>query len=114
MSNAAELPADDPAAKELTAEELAEARRYSMIIAWSDEDDAYIITVPELPGCRTHGATRAEAIAMGEEVIAGWIAAARARGRPIPPPRLFAGFRLGWAEREATTANDEVRATSDE
>ena len=104
MSNATELPADDPAAKELTAEELAEVRRYSIIIEWSDEDDAYIVTVPELPGCRTHGATRAEAIAMGEEVIAGWIAAARAQGRPIPPPRLFAEQHVGTPAGGAASA----------
>ncbi len=28
---------------------------YSMVIEWSDEDEAYIVTVPELPGCITHG-----------------------------------------------------------
>jgi len=25
--------------------------KYSMQIIWSDEDQAYIVTVPELPGC---------------------------------------------------------------
>ncbi len=68
-----------------------EYTRYSMTIEWSDEDNAYIVTVPELPGCRTHGATHAEAVAMGEEAIAGWIEAARTWGRPVPPPRVFAG-----------------------
>jgi predicted RNase H-like HicB family nuclease len=63
--------------------ELPDGKRYSMIVGWSEDDDAYIVTVPELPGCRTHGATCAEA-------IEGWIEAARARGRPIPPPRAFA------------------------
>ncbi len=27
-------------------------KHYSMIIQWSDEDNAYIVTVPELPGCK--------------------------------------------------------------
>jgi len=35
---------------------------YSMVIEWSDEDQVYIVTVPELPGCRTHGATYEEAV----------------------------------------------------
>lgn len=63
--------------------------RYSILIEWSDEDDAYIVTVPELPGRKTHGATRVEAVEMGEEVINGWLEAARAWGRPISPPRLY-------------------------
>lgn len=25
---------------------------YAMVIEWSDEDHVYIVTVPELPGCR--------------------------------------------------------------
>jgi predicted RNase H-like HicB family nuclease len=68
----------------------AESARYSMIIEWSDADDAYIVTVPELPGCRTHGATRAEAVAMGDEAIVGWIDAMRSWGQPVPGPRVFA------------------------
>ncbi len=64
--------------------------RYSVLIEWSDEDAAYIATVPELPGCRTHGATRREAVEQAEAVIVGWLDAARAWRRPIPPPRLFA------------------------
>ena len=37
-------------------------QHYSMIIQWSDEDNAYIVTVPELPGCQTHGETYEEAV----------------------------------------------------
>lgn len=64
--------------------------KYSMVIEWSDEDNAYIVTVPELPGCRTHGATHREAIQQGEDAIESWIDAARAWGDPVPEPRLFA------------------------
>ena len=66
-----------------------EVGRYSLLIEWSDADGAYVVTVPELPGCRTHGATHQEAIAMGEEAIEGWLAAQRARGRVAPPPRTY-------------------------
>lgn len=63
--------------------------KYSMTIEWSDEDQLYIVTVPELPGCRTHGSTYEEAVEQGQEVIEGWIDAARGWGRPVPPPRTF-------------------------
>jgi predicted RNase H-like HicB family nuclease len=71
-------------------DEEAEAQRYSMVIEWSDADQAYIVTVPELPGCMTHGATHAEAVQQGEAAIATWLATARAYGDPIPRPRVFA------------------------
>ena len=63
--------------------------RYSMLVQWSDEDDAYLVTVPELPGCMTHGVTYAEAVREGEDAIATWIDTARAWGDPIPPPPLL-------------------------
>lgn len=61
--------------------------KYSMEIIWSDEDQAYIVTVPELPGLRTHGNTYEEAVQRGKEAIESWIDASRAWGDPIPPPR---------------------------
>ncbi len=58
---------------------------YAMLIEWSPEDGVYIVTVPELPGCRTHGSTREEAIRMGEEVIELWL-----DGVELPPsPQTF-------------------------
>jgi predicted RNase H-like HicB family nuclease len=65
-------------------------KHYSMIIEWSDEDDAYIATVPELPGCRTHGETYEDAVRQGQDAISSWIEARRASGRPIPAPHIFA------------------------
>jgi len=59
---------------------------YRMEIVWSAEDDAYVVTVPDLPGCMTHGATYAEAAARGENAIATWLAAARHWHDPIPLP----------------------------
>ena len=67
-----------------------EAGRYSMVIEWSDEDGLYIVTVPELPGCRTHGKTQVEAVEVGRDVIETWLDANRAWERPIPSPHLFA------------------------
>ena len=63
-----------------------DTRYYSMNIKWSDEDQAYIVTVPELPGCKTHGATYQEAVTQGQDAIESWIMVAQESGRPIPPP----------------------------
>ena len=46
--------------------------RYEMIIWWSSEDNAFVVDVPELPGCMAHGNTRAEAIGNAEEAVAFW------------------------------------------
>jgi len=49
--------------------------------------------VAELAGCATGGATRQDALANVEVVIAEWIETARELGRPVPEPRgrlLFA------------------------
>ena len=63
---------------------------YSMIIEWSDEDQAFIVTVPELPGCRTHGDTYEEAVKQGIDAIEGWIEVAKDMGWPLPTPKKFA------------------------
>jgi predicted RNase H-like HicB family nuclease len=70
-------------------DELAEARRYSMIVQWSPEDDAWIVTVSELGDAKTHGATPAEAVEMGADLVATYLDSCRRHGEPIPAPRLF-------------------------
>jgi predicted RNase H-like HicB family nuclease len=64
--------------------------RYSMNIEWDAQDHIYVVRVPELPGCVTHGATYEEAVRQGQDAIESWIEAARAWGNPIPPPRVVA------------------------
>jgi predicted RNase H-like HicB family nuclease len=61
--------------------------RYELIIYWSDEDEAFIVEVPELAGCMADGATYQEALANVEVVINEWIETARELGRPIPEPK---------------------------
>lgn len=63
---------------------------YSMTIEWDPDDRIYIVTVPELSGCRTHGETLEEAVQQGQYAIEGWIDANRHWGHPIPAPRHFA------------------------
>jgi predicted RNase H-like HicB family nuclease len=61
--------------------------KYEMIIYWSQEDKAFIVEVPELPGCMADGATYQEAVANAELIIQEWIETARELGRPIPQPK---------------------------
>ena len=78
---------------EFTAEELAAAdtSRYAMIIQWSEEDQLYIVSLPEWGDfAHTHGRTHVEAAEMGREVLALLILGARQDGHPLPEPHLFA------------------------
>ena len=61
--------------------------KYEMVIYWSNEDQAYIVEVPELPGCMADGRTYQEAVSNAEVIIAEWIETAEELGRPIPNPR---------------------------
>ena len=61
--------------------------RYEMIIYWSVEDDAFVVEVPELPGCAADGATYEEAAANAKVIITEWVETAQELGRPIPEPR---------------------------
>jgi len=61
--------------------------KYEVIIYWSEEDQAFIAEVPELPGCAADGKTYREALANVEVVIKEWIETATVLGRPIPQPK---------------------------
>ncbi|HPR62726.1 MAG TPA: type II toxin-antitoxin system HicB family antitoxin [Thermoanaerobaculia bacterium] len=61
--------------------------RYEVIIYWSDEDQAFIAEVPELPGCAADGTTRQEALANVDVIIQEWLDTARELGREIPEPK---------------------------
>jgi predicted RNase H-like HicB family nuclease len=68
--------------------------QYSMLIEWSEEDQAYLVTLPEwsaqvvMPA--THGDTYSEAVKNGEEVLEMLISDAKRNGEPLPQPRIHA------------------------
>ena len=62
--------------------------RYSLVIDWDPEDAIFVVTVPDLPGCRTHGRTYQDAARKAQDAIESWIDAARAEGQPVPEPRM--------------------------
>lgn len=61
--------------------------RYEIVIYWSDEDEAFIAEVPELPGCAADGSSYVEALANVDVIIREWVETARELGRPIPEPK---------------------------
>lgn len=68
--------------------------RFEIIIYWSDEDQAYVAEVPELPGCSAHGSTYEAALANARDAVALWIETAKEFNDPIPQPK---GRRLVFA-----------------
>lgn len=71
---------------------------YCLIIDWDPTDDIFVVTVPELPGCRTHGDTYEEAVAQAKDAIEGWLDVASQDGVAPPPPRLYDDARDRWPE----------------
>ncbi|MEP0832323.1 type II toxin-antitoxin system HicB family antitoxin [Microcoleus sp. AS-A8] len=61
--------------------------RYEVILYWSEEDQAFIAEVPELPGCAADGETYQEAVQNVEIIMQEWIETAKELGRPIPEPK---------------------------
>ncbi|MGV0026480.1 type II toxin-antitoxin system HicB family antitoxin [Phormidesmis priestleyi] len=66
--------------------------RYGMMIQWSDEDQLFLVAIPEFANrvvmlC-THGKTREEAIHR-EEVIEMYLEAWQAEGESIPEPKTL-------------------------
>lgn len=66
---------------------MSEKYKYEIIIYWSDEDQAFIAEVPELPGCMADGATCSEAVANVGVVIDEWMETAKKLGRAVPEPK---------------------------
>lgn len=60
--------------------------KYSMIVSWSNDDNCYIVSVPDLPGCMADGETPEEAVENAQVIIAEWIETAQMLGRKIPEP----------------------------
>jgi len=68
--------------------------KYEIILYWSEDDQAFVAEVPELPGCMAHGDSQESALASVNEAIALWIATAEELGRAVPTTK---GGRLAFA-----------------
>jgi predicted RNase H-like HicB family nuclease len=60
---------------------------YHINIFYSEEDGGYIADIPDLESCSAFGETPEQALEELERAKAAWLEAARAEGKPVPPPR---------------------------
>lgn len=63
--------------------------QYQILIFWSPQDEAFVVKVPDLPGCMTDGETLEEAVHNARDAIAAWIEDAREAGDLTPPPHSY-------------------------
>ena len=65
-----------------------ELLKYQMTIFWSQQDEAYVADVPELPGCMAHGDSLETALANAKEAMFLWLDTAAEFNHPIPAPKM--------------------------
>jgi len=63
------------------------SNKYEMIVYWSDDDNCFVVEVPELSGCMADGSTYQEAVSNAEIIIEEWIETAIELNRKIPQPK---------------------------
>lgn len=61
--------------------------KYERIVFWSEDDQKWLVEVPELAGCMADGKTPVEALTNVELIIEEWLNTAKALGRDIPQPK---------------------------
>ena len=61
--------------------------KLEIIHAWSNQDQAFLAEVPELPGCMAHGDSQQAALSRVNGAMQLWIDTAREFGGPMPQPR---------------------------
>lgn len=63
---------------------------YTIIIQWSDEDECFVVSLPEWGEfCHTHGDTYEEALKNAQEVLEMLIESALENGEPLPEPKTL-------------------------
>jgi antitoxin HicB len=60
-----------------------------MTIQWSDEDQAFIVTLPEFQNAKTHGDSYEKAVKRGRELIESFVNWYREDGRELPTPLKY-------------------------
>lgn len=87
------------------------ARRYTRLIRWSEEDQLYIGSLPDLENDCTHGRTPEETARNLDEVAEMYVAAHFDYGAPLPEPRcqvvVPSTFRVGDTENKVTALRNE-------
>ena len=69
--------------------------KYTVIIQWSDEDNCFVVSLPEWGEfCHTHGETYTEALKNAEEVLELLIESTLEEGKALPKVRKFAASSI--------------------
>lgn len=72
--------------------------RYTIVIQWSDEDQCFVVLLPEFSNAVmqpvTHGDTYEEAIKNAQEVLELLIESLLEDGKPLPEPKTFGSYFL--------------------
>lgn len=68
--------------------------KYEILLYWSNDDQAFLAEVPELPGCMAHGDTQERALKNIQDAIDLWLDTARESGLAIPDAK---GRKLVYA-----------------
>lgn len=64
--------------------------KYSVLIQWSEEDQAYIALLPEWGKyARTHGESYEEALENAKEVLEDLLYGYEKIGKPLPQPQIL-------------------------
>ncbi len=65
---------------------------YSFSIIWSEEDNAYVATVPEFKNLSGFGGTREEALKQGQVALEGYLESARESDVELPEPEKLSDY----------------------
>lgn len=86
--------------------------RYSCIVQWSDEDDVFIASIPELPGVLAHGDSHEDAVHEVNVAVGLALKVLAEDGQPVPKPLTRRHHDLLRAERlkQTQTILDELAA----
>jgi len=65
--------------------------KYQIIIQWSNEDDCFLVGLPDFPNqtWRTHGDTYDQAFSNGIEALESLIMAYELSDTPLPEPKII-------------------------
>ena len=80
------------------------ARPYARLIRWSDEDECFVGSLPELDGDCTHGSTVEEVARNLDECAELYVEDCLTDGTPLPEPRvavIVPGKSRAWANENA-------------
>lgn len=86
--------------------------KHAVSIKWSDEDQSFVATIPQILGLSALGATRDEALSELSIAAEAYIEALKAAGKPLPLPEKvnpYSGqLRLRMPKRLHATLSEEA------